>query len=190
MASQGRFSGFFKFVRWTVLLALIVAVYLAMKTPSDLPTLPSGDPAILDNAKFEQSLLTLSEARSHGEGATAHFTANEINAAIVKSGGANGNIRVAFADRQAAGYFSAKVASFELFLHATGTVGLSHGRLIFTPTEVKLGDLPLPLSFVGPVLQKKLQEPEMQERLRMPEFISRVEILNGELVIDEIPKRR
>ena len=188
MAKRSGYGSFFSFLRWVIIIALVVVIYLVMKNPSGLPPLPDPAAATQGYATFQQKILTLSDARAHGEGADAHFSANEINSALLKNNA--GDSRVAINDNQLTYYFARKIFSFELFLQATGKVGLSRGRLTFTPSEVKLGDLPIPLSWVNPVLQKKLREPDVQEQLRMPDFVSRMEVANSELVIDEIPKKR
>lgn len=192
MAIRSGYGSFFRFVRWLALLALALAIYLAVKNPSGLPAMPSADAVTQDYAKFEQKVLLLSEARAHNEGTSARFAANEINSALVKNAASNGDkdSRVALAGNQLTYYFARNIFSLEVFLQLTGKLGLSHGRLTFTPSEIKLGDLPLPLSWTNPVIQKKLREPDVQEQLRMPDFVSRVEVNNGELVIDEFPKKR
>jgi hypothetical protein len=74
----------------------------------------------------------------------------------------------------------------DVYVTVRGRLGAESGYLRFYPTEFKIGDLRVPVSLVDPTLQKKLNEPETREKLKLPEFISDLRIQNGQLLI--IPK--
>ncbi len=45
--------------------------------------------------------------------------------------------------------------------------------------------MPVPISLVNSQLQNKLQDPEVREKLKLPDFVSGLRIENGQLVVTE-----
>jgi hypothetical protein len=64
-----------------------------------------------------------------------------------------------------------------------GTLRAVNGQLQFTPRQLKLGSLPIPVFTVQSALRAKLDSPEVRDRLRLPESMQDVRIENGELVL-------
>jgi hypothetical protein len=81
------------------------------------------------------------------------------------------------------GSFTVNVSGKDLYVTLGGTLNTTNGQLQFTPSEVKMGSLPVPLSAVESTLLDKLNTPEMRERMKLPDSIKDVRIANGELVL-------
>jgi hypothetical protein len=64
-----------------------------------------------------------------------------------------------------------------------GHLGSQDGYVTFDPTEVKVGEMSIPVSLVNASLQKKLAE--QREQLKLPDGIASLRVENGELVITQ-----
>src|SRR6185312_11664679 len=76
----------YRVVRWASFGGLIIGIFLLLKSPA--PVAPALDPAVVQqNAEsFQQKLTELANAQSAGDtGTEIHFTAPEVNAAIVQA---------------------------------------------------------------------------------------------------------
>ena len=93
--------------------------------------------------------------------------------------------RVEFSSDFITGYFTTQQYGKELHLTVSGRLGCKDGYATFEPTAFKIGDLSVPVSFVNPTLQKKLSEPETHEKLKLPEFVADLRIVNGRLFVVE-----
>lgn len=62
-----------------------------------------------------------------------------------------------------------------------GKLGVNHGAVEFTPTDIKMGSLPVPVTLVGPTLRDRLRA--MRDQLQLPASVQDVRIENGELVL-------
>ena len=81
------------------------------------------------------------------------------------------------------GQFLTEVAGKDVWITISGHVGEKDGYATFDPTEFKVGDLSVPVSFVNPTLQKKLAEE--RDRLKLPDNVGGVKIENGQLVMQQ-----
>jgi len=59
------------------------------------------------------------------------------------------------------------------------------GYLTFDLDDLKIGDLPVPVSLVRMELQNKLLEPETREKMKLPAYVADLRVENGQLVILE-----
>ena len=82
------------------------------------------------------------------------------------------------------GQFLTQIAGKDVYLTLAGHIGAKDGYATFDATEVKLGDLSVPVSLVNDALQKKLAE--QHDQLKLPENVRDIKIENGEMVF--IPK--
>jgi hypothetical protein len=82
------------------------------------------------------------------------------------------------------GQFLTQVAGKDVYLTLAGHLGAKDGYATFEATEVKVGDLSVPVSLVNDALQKKLAE--QHDQLKLPENVKDIKIENGELVL--VPK--
>jgi hypothetical protein len=78
------------------------------------------------------------------------------------------------------GQFLTQIAGKDVYLTLAGHVGAKDGYATFEATEVKVGDLSVPVSLVNDALQKKLAE--QHDQLKLPDNVKDIKVQNGELV--------
>jgi hypothetical protein len=81
------------------------------------------------------------------------------------------------------GQFLTQIAGKDVYLTLAGHLGAKDGYATFDATEVKVGDLPVPVALVNEVLQKKLTE--QRDQLKLPNNVKDIKVENGELVFVE-----
>lgn len=81
------------------------------------------------------------------------------------------------------GQFLTQIAGKDVYLTLAGHLGAKDGYATFEATEVKLGDLSVPVSLVNDQLQKKLAE--QRDQLKLPNNVKDLKVENGELVFVE-----
>jgi hypothetical protein len=81
------------------------------------------------------------------------------------------------------GQFLTEIAGKDVYLTLAGHLGAKDGYATFDATEVKIGDLSVPVSLVNDVLQKKLAE--QRDQLKLPPNVKDMKVENGELVFIE-----
>ena len=64
------------------------------------------------------------------------------------------------------GRFLTEIAGKDVWVSISGHMGEKEGYATFDPTEIKVGDMDVPVSLVNPALQKKLAEE--RDRLKVP----------------------
>lgn len=141
------------------------------------------------NAAIAESLSTPEAQAQMKETATTLALATEpkpANPPSEQSGdGQIKDARVEFSNDIVTGYFTTQQYGKEIHLTVAGHLGCKDGFATFEPTAFKIGDLSVPLSFVNPALQKKLAEPTTREKLKLPEFVADLRIVNGRLFVVE-----
>jgi hypothetical protein len=75
--------------------------------------------------------------------------------------------------------FHGKDMTLELDGHLSG----ENGYMKFDPIGGKLGSLPLPQSVLNEAVDKLMNSPENREKLKLPDDISGIQIVNGQAVI-------
>ena len=81
------------------------------------------------------------------------------------------------------GQFLTQIAGKDVYLTLAGHLGAKDGYATFDATEVKVGDLSVPVSLVNDALQKKLAE--QRDQLKLPNNVKDIKVENGELVLVE-----
>jgi hypothetical protein len=81
------------------------------------------------------------------------------------------------------GQFLTQIAGKDVYLTLAGHLGSKDGYATFDATEIKVGDLSVPVSLVNGVLQKKLAE--QRDQLKLPNNVKDIKVENGELVLVE-----
>lgn len=71
----------------------------------------------------------------------------------------------------------------DLSLELDGHLGAQDGYLKFDPVAGKLGSLPLPQSTLDAAVEKLMASPENREKLKLPNDITDIQIVNGQAVI-------
>lgn len=194
----------YRVVRWMMLAGLIISIVLMLKSPA--PIAPQVDPATakLNADSFQEKLGELQSAQESGAtGTEVHFTAPEVNAALVTGNsaqeagtpaGANAptdapatvkSAQVTFDGDQVKGQFLTVVYGREVYVTIAGRLGSKDGYVTFAPTAFKIGDLSVPVGMVDPALQKKLADPDQHEKLKLPTFVKDLRVKQGELVMTQ-----
>ena len=83
----------------------------------------------------------------------------------------------------ARGQFVTQVAGKDVYVTMAGHLGSQDGYATFDPTEIKIGDLSIPVSLVNSELQKKLSE--QRDKLKLPDGVGSLRVENGELVVTQ-----
>jgi hypothetical protein len=71
----------------------------------------------------------------------------------------------------------------DLSLELDGHLSSSNGYIEFQPVSGQLGSLPLPQSILQSAVDKLLSSPENKEKLRLPDGIRDIQIVDGQLVV-------
>ena len=189
-----------------VLVLLIVVLFLMFHRPAPLAE-PMPPAAVAANAQsFQQKLSQLEPPATDADASAppsapeeVRFTGDELQAALVQSNGSGAaaptNLQTPTGEQinlQGApvvrlendivkGQFQAEVAGQKVYVTVAGHLGAKDGYATFEPTEFRIGDMKIPVSMVNAQLQKKMAE--QRERMKLPDFISDIAVVNGELVI-------
>jgi len=201
----------YKVPRWVVLIILVVILGLLLTPPNRLPITPQSATILAKNASsFQNKLGELEQAHEQGQqGEEVRLTSDEVGAALIVANsptaatqpvvadadGKPTNLtpeqvpvkdpQVIFEGNEVKGQFSAHVYGKDMFVTLTGRLGAKDGYVTFNPTSFKIGSMPVPVSLVQAQLDKKFNEPEAREKLKLPDFVSDLKVENGELVIVE-----
>lgn len=176
-------------VSWAMILLGLVCVVLALRQPSVASVATSPEAA----RSFDAKLAQLAQAGGLGVPGQIRITESELNSRLQEvlreappeAGGAPSleAATIRLAGDGFVGTFKMRVHSVSLYLTVGGTLRAANGQLQFTPRELKLGSLPIPVFTVESALRAKLDSPEVRDRLRLPESMQDVRIENGELVL-------
>lgn len=205
----------YKALRWPILINLCVVIALFLMPPDRVAPRQQSPAGIAKNAdEFQSKLGKLQEAHQRGEtGTEVRLTSQEVAAALVvanpetqarsiqpaatssenlgvQADVAPGQVpmkdpQVVFEGDELKGQFVANVYGKDVFITLSGHLGAQYGYATFQPTSFKIGSMPVPVSLVQSQLDKKLNDPETRERMKLPEFVSDLKIQNGQLVITE-----
>ena len=195
------------------LVCAAVTTYQLLSKPQPIAAPQTLEGARANAQSFDQKLEQLSAPRQVGSApAEVHFSSDEVSAEMAQAVGAlpskpsttakpvssaptspdtvmgPGDVQVK--DYQvklegdvARGQFLAKVAGKDVYVTLAGHLGSQDGYVTFDPTELKVGDLNIPVSLVNSALQKKLAE--QRDQLKLPEDVGSLRVENGELVITQ-----
>jgi hypothetical protein len=199
MTAKKTGSGVLRFVRWGVLAVSVLSLSLMLKRPAALAAPLPARAVTEDQEQFRAKWLQLEEAGRRDEPAEARFSAEEINAVFQQGGSGMPSdaspaardhrelspAQVSFSGDHATGQFVASVHGKDVYVTVTGTLAAANGYLRFTPTEMKIGELPVPVAMINSQLQRRLMAPEMQEKLKLPDHVSAIRVEEGQLVVEE-----
>lgn len=172
------------------LLALaVVSIFLILRKPSVPPVESSPEAA----KAFHEKINELKQAHQEGTPKEIRITEAELNSKLQESlrgapasEGGPATLREATVHLEGdkfLGTFTMNVSGKDVYVTLGGSLGVASRRLEFRPTEVHMGSLPVPLAMVESTLRERLNSPEMQERMNLPDSIKDVRIENGELVL-------
>jgi uncharacterized protein YpmS len=181
----------YRIASWTFLILTVVSIVLMLRKPSAPPVVSSPEAA----KSFDEKIAQVEEPSPQSAPQEVHITEAELNSKLQESMAGAGTTPGPAALEAASihlegdrmiGTFTVKVSGKDLYLTLGGTLGAVNGQVQFTPTEVKLGSLPVPVSAVESTLRQKLDSPEMRDHMKLPDSIKDIRIENGELVL--VPK--
>jgi len=196
----------YEIARWVVLVALIVVIIFALKKPQP-PAPPLAPAAVKEQAQqFETKLRQIETAQQQGappDPESTTFTSTEVNAFVQDASerakeeaakqptvaDAQDEIKstqVAFIGNEVVAQAVTERYGQDVYITVRGRLGAENGYLRFYPTGFKVGDLSVPVGMVNPTLQKKLNDPDTREKLKLPAFVQDLRIENGQLVV--VPK--
>jgi len=188
----------YRIARWAVLAILLVVILLAIQRPAQLPSASApADTWKQQAADFQTKINQLEQASTDGNrGGEVKLTSAEVNAALADSLHNSpaakdlGSVpiqapQVSFEDDQVRGIFPTEIYGKDVYVTVAGRLGAQNGYATFDPTEFKVGDLTVPVSLVNGPLQKKLADPANHEKLKLPDFVADVRVVNGELVVTQ-----
>lgn len=187
---------------WTVarcgmLCLMLLVPALMLKRPALLAEPAPAESAIRrDSQSFQAKWVDLEQAHSRGETSEFRFSAEEVNAAFQEALDRRSDIpsqhspdvkpaQFFFAGDRVTGQFVANVHGKNLYLTVSGKLRVIDSYLTFELANMKIGDLPVPVSLVRLQLQNKLREPENREKMKLPPYIADLRVENGQLVVQE-----
>ncbi len=188
----------YRVARWVVLAILLIVILLAIKKPSQLaaPQVAAGSWK-QQAADFQTKINQLEQANTEGNhGGEVQLSSAEVNAALVESlrnGTPTADLgqvpiqapQVSFEGDQVRGIFPTQIYGKDVYVTVAGRLGSQNGYATFDPTEFKVGDLTVPVSLVNGPLQKKLADPANRDKLKLPDFIADVRVVNSQLVVTQ-----
>lgn len=179
----------YRVITWSLLILTLVSIVLVLRKPSFHPVETSADAA----KSFDQKLGQLEEAHQQGSQREIRITESELNSKLQESmqdasaaPGGPAALKAATVHLEAdrlVGMFTVNVSGKDVYVTLGGKLGVSNRALQFTPTELQMGSLPVPLAMVESTLRDRLNAPELRERMKLPDSIKDIRIENGELVL-------
>lgn len=178
----------YRIISWGLLGLALLALLLVLRKPS----LPQAEASPEAAKSFDQKLQQLEEAHQQGTPREIRISEVELNSKLQESlagatpAGGEATLRAATVHLEGdriQGAFAVNLAGKDLYLVIGGTLGVAARSLVFRPTDVQLGSLPLPLAVVESKLRERLDSPDVRERMKLPESIKDIRIENGELVV-------
>ena len=176
----------FRIAFWALVVVTTLPIILIFFKPSlpDVASTPEGAKS------FDEKMDQLNES---GPGMEVRFTEAELNSKIQESLGdlsATGapvalkSLTVHLVGHELQGVIRADAVGVSLYLLIGGTFGENAHRLVFNPTKMALGRLPVPAPLVGPLLRDRLNGPDMQSLFELPDNVRNVRIENHELIFE------
>ncbi len=188
----------YRIARWVVLAILLIVILLAIQRPAQFAAAPvPAESWKQQAADFQTKINQLDQAstdRNHG--GEIQLSSAEVNAALAESlrnGAPSADLgqvpvqapQVSFEGDQVRGVFPTQIYGKDVYVTVAGRLGSQNGYATFDPTEFKVGDLTVPVSMVNGALQKKLADPANRDKLKLPDFIADVRVVNGQLVVTQ-----
>lgn len=175
----------YRIISWGLLALTVVSLLLVLRKPS-FPTVEASPEAA---RSFDQKISLLSAPPTGGAPREIRLTEAELNSKLQEnlSPPAAGGLAtlksatVHLEGDQLFALFTVEVSGKEVYLTVGGKLGVNHGAVEFTPTDIKMGSLPVPVTLVGPTLRDRLRA--MRDQMQLPASVQDVRIENGELVL-------
>jgi hypothetical protein len=175
---------------------MLLTFALMLKRPSLLAEAAPVPALQHDSQSFQDKWVDLEQAHLRGESSEVRFSAEEVNAAFQEALSGSSDVssqtradirpaQVFFAGDHVTGQFVSNVHGKDVYLTVSGKLRMVDGYLNFDLADLKIGDLPVPVSLVRMELQNKLREPATREKMKLPAYVADLRVENGQLVILE-----
>ena len=179
----------YRIISWSLLALTLLSIWLALRKPSIVPVDVSPQAA----QSFDQKLAQIEQPHPPGAPREIRITEAELNSKLQQGmqetsgtpGGATAlkAATIHLESDKLVGTFTISVSGKDVYVTLGGTVAVQDGALQFTPTEMKMGSLPVPIAAVESTLRAKLNSPQMRDLMRLPPSIKDIRIQDGELVV-------
>jgi len=178
------------------LVAVVAVLFLACGFLLLLRVTPAPvvhtDPAIAD--KFAEELKLAEAAAGNGQPAVVRADETEINSILANyldAAPADGSkpqatvrdMKLNLAGDQLRLYVRLNVQNRDLSLVLQGKLRTEDGYLRFEPESGKIGDLPIPRSWLRRTLNQMMENAESRQALRLPANLSDVQVRDGKVVV-------
>jgi len=198
-----------RIISYATLAISIVTLVLVLRRPAPVAAPAAPAAAAASAQSFQEKIDRLEQPKASDTPADeVRITPDEINAALAQAagtlpvsgpspGGSSPGASMEFPgpvpsvkDYQVSmdgdlvrGQFVTQIAGKDVYLTLAGHVGAKDGYATFDATEVKIGNLSVPVSLINDVLQKKLAE--QRDQLKLPPNVKDIKVENGQLVFVE-----
>lgn len=179
----------YRIISWSLLILTLLSILLALRKPSVVPVEVSPQAA----KSFDEKIAQVEQAHQQGTPQETRITETELNSKLQQglqeaslAAGGPAALKAATIHLESdklVGTFTVNVSGKDVYVTLGGRLGVHDRALQFTPTEMKMGSLPVPLAAVESTLREKLNSPEMRDRMKLPDSIKDIRIENGELVL-------
>lgn len=174
-----------KIISWILLILTVLSMILMFIPPSGMNT--ASNPAAAKS--FDSKLEVLEDAHRRGEPAEVRLTEVEVNSkfqqifAGAPSSGLTSvsGLTVHLEQDRLSCVLKIKVLAAPLFITLAGKPAVHAGRLDFELTDVDLGRMPAPASAISAALRDKLRSAEGEEMTTLPDYITGMSVVDGEL---------
>jgi hypothetical protein len=175
----------YRIISWTLLALTVVSILLVLRKPS-FPTVESSPEAA---RSFDEKFSLLSTPPAGAAPREIRFTEAELNSKLQQSlksppPAGPATLKAAIVHLEGdklMGLFTVDVSGLDIYLTLGGKLGVNNRSLEFTPTDLKMGSQPVPVSILGSTLRDRLNA--MREQMQLPDSVQDVRIENGELVV-------
>ena len=175
----------YRIISWGLLALTVVSILLFLRKPS-LPTAETSPEAA---RSFDQKISLLSAPSTGGAPREIRVTEAELNSKLqenLRPLAARGLATMKSATVHLEGdklfaLFTVEVSGKEVYLKVGGTLGVNRRAVEFTPTDIKMGSLPVPISLVGLTLRHQLSA--LRDQMQLPASVQDLRIDNGELLL-------
>ena len=175
----------YQIISWGLLALTLASILLALRKPS-FPTAAASPEAA---RSFDQKISRLSAPPTGGAPREIRLTEAELNSKFQENlsppaAGGLATLKSATFHLEGDKLFvlcTVVVSGKDVYLTVGGRLGVNNRTIEFTPTDIKMGSLPVPATLGGPTLRDRLRA--LRDQMQLPPSVQDVRIENGELVL-------
>jgi hypothetical protein len=175
----------YQIISWGMLALAVVSILLVLRKPS----FPVAEASPEAARSFDQKLSLLGAPPTGGAPREIRLTEAELNSKFQENlslPAASGLLTLKSAtvhleEDKLFTLLAVEVIGKEIYLTLGGKLVVNDGAVEFSPTDIKMGSLPVSATLVGPVLRNRLHA--MRDQMQLPPSVQDVRIENSELVL-------